>query len=129
MGATIAEQVLDVEFTVTDNDTTTPNVACQFKDVGGNDIDHPVAVIMYLTTDAYGQTLAVDGTDTTEIAIGTDGTILAELSTDIIALVVSETDGDLDMEITVADTKTVYFNLIMPNGEVKICSTALYYTS
>lgn len=129
MGQTLAEQVLDVEFTVSDNDTTTPNVAMQFKDVAGNDVSHPVAVLCYLSTDSAGQTLAVDGTDTTEIAIGTDGTILAELSTNIIALCVSEADGDLDLEITVVDTKTVYFNVVMPNGEVKTCATALYYTS
>lgn len=130
MGQTIAEQVLDVAFTVSDNGTTaTPNIAMQFKDIAGNDISHPVAVICYLTTDSAGQTLAVDSTDTTEIAIGTDGTILAELVTDIMALCVSEADGDLDLEITVVDGKTVYFNVRMPNGEVKTCSTALYYSS
>ena len=129
MGSTISEQVLDVAFTVSDNDTTTPNIAMQFKDVGGNDIDHPVAVVCYLSTDAYGQALAADGTDTTEIAIGTDGTILYEPVTDIAAYCVSETDGDLDLEITVEDGKTVYFNVVMPNGEVKTCATALYYSS
>ena len=129
MGSTISEQVLDVAFTVSDNDTTTPNIAMQFKDVGGNDIDHPVAVVCYLSTDAYGQALAADGTDTTEIAIGTDGTILYEPVTDIAAYCVSETDGDLDLEITVEDGKSVYFNVVMPNGEVKTCATALYYSS
>ena len=129
MGATISEQVLDVTFTVSDNDTATPNIAMQFKDVGGNDIDHPVAVVCYLSTDAYGQALAADGTDTTEIAIGTDGTILYEPVTDIAAYCVSETDGDLDLEITVEDGKSVYFNVVMPNGEVKTCATALYYSS
>jgi len=129
MGQTITEQVLDVAFTVSDNDTTTPNVAMQFKDVGGNDVSHPVAVMCYLTTDSAGQTLAVDATDTTDIAIGTDGTILAELVTDIMAVCVSEADGDLDLEVTVVDGKTVYFNVVMPNGEVKTCATALYYTS
>ncbi len=129
MTQTISTQVLDVEFTVSDNDTTTPNIAMQFKDIGGNDIDHPVAVVCYLSTDAYGQTLALDGTDTTEIAIGTDGTILAELATDIMAVCVSETDGDLDLEITVEDGKKVHFNLVMPNGEVMTCATAMYYSS
>lgn len=129
MGETIAEQVLDVAFTVSDNDTTTPNIAMQFKDIAGNDIDHPVAVTVYLSTDTAGQTLATDGTDTTDIAIGTDGTILAELVTDIMAVCVSEADGDLDIEVTVVDTKSVYVNVVMPNGEVKTCATALYYTS
>ena len=129
MGATISEQVLDVAFTVSDNDTTTPNIAMQFKDVGGNDIDHPVAVVCYLSTDAYGQTLAVDSIDTSQIAIGTDGTILYEPVTDIAAYCVSETDGDLDLVISVVDGKNVYFNVVMPNGEVKTCATALYYSS
>ena len=130
MGQTIAGQVLDVEFTVTSNITTaTPNVAMQFKDVAGNDVSHPVTVNCYLSTDSAGQTLAIDSTDTTEIAIGTDGTILAELAADIMAVCVSESDGDLDLEITVVDGKTVYFNVVMPNGEVKTCATALNYTS
>jgi len=130
MGQTIAGQVLDVEFTVTDNITTaTPNVAMQFKDVAGNDVSHPITVNCYLSTDSAGQTLAIDSTDTTEIAIGTDGTILAELAADIMAVCVSEADGDLDLEITVVDGKTVYFNVVMPNGEVKTCATALNYTS
>lgn len=129
MGQTIAEQVLDVAFTVKDNDTTTPNVAMQFKGVAGNDVSHPICVICYLSTDAAGQTLAIDGTDTTEIAIGTDGTILAEPATDIVLVCVSEADGDLDLEVTVANGKTVYFNVVMPNGEVKTCATALYYTA
>ena len=130
MGQTIAGQVLDVEFTVTDNITTaTPNVAMQFKDVAGNDVSHPITVNCYLSTDSAGQTLAIDSTDTTEIAIGTDGTILAELAADIMAVCVSESDGDLDLEITVVDGKTVYFNVVMPNGEVKTCATALNYTS
>jgi len=130
MGQTIAGQVLDVEFTVTNNITTaTPNVAMQFKDVAGNDVSHPVTVNCYLSTDSAGQTLAIDSTDTTEIAIGTDGTILAELAADIMAVCVSEADGDLDLEVTVVDGKTVYFNVVMPNGEVKTCATALNYTS
>ena len=130
MGQTIAGQVLDVEFTVTNNITTaTPNVAMQFKDVAGNDVSHPITVNCYLSTDSAGQTLAIDSTDTTEIAIGTDGTILAELAADIMAVCVSEADGDLDLEVTVVDSKTVYFNVVMPNGEVKTCATALNYTS
>jgi hypothetical protein len=127
MGQTIAEQVLDVEFTVTDNGSETPNVAMQFQDLAGNDIDHPVAVICYLSSDAAGQTLS--GDDVTEVAIGTDGTLLAELTVNQIGLFVSEADGDLDVEVTVGDTDTAYFNVIMPNGEVKTCATALYYTS
>ena len=71
--------------------------------------------------------MAADGTDTTEIAIGTDGTILYEPVTDIAAYCVSETDGDLDLEITVVDKKTVYFNVVMPNGEVKTSTYILKF--
>lgn len=127
MGQTITEQVLDVEFTVTDNDTTTPNVAMQFVDVGGNDIDHPVCVIIYVSSDTAGQTLS--GGDVTEIAVGTDGTLLGEITANQIGVCVSEADGDLDLEITVGDGDTAYLNVVMPNGEVKTCSTGLYYTS
>jgi hypothetical protein len=129
MGTTLNEQVLDVSFTITDNATETPDVVMQFKDSAGNDIDHPVAVMVYLSTDAYGQTLAVDSTDTSEIAIKTDGTILYEPAADIMVYCVSETDGDLGLTITVITTRTVYVNVVMPNGEVKTCATALTYTA
>jgi hypothetical protein len=101
----------------------------QFKDIAGNDVSHPVAVVIYLSTDSDGQALAVDGTDTSEIAIVSDGAILVEHVADIMALCVSEADGDLDVTITVISTKTVYLNVIMPNGEVKTCATALTYTA
>ncbi len=127
MGQKIATQVVDVAFTVTDNDTETPNVAMQFKDIGGNDISHPVAVMVYVSSDTAGQTLS--GGDVTEIAVGTDGTLLGEITANQIAYCVSESDGDLDLEITVGDGDTAYLNVVMPNGEVKTCSTALYYTS
>jgi len=127
MGQTIAEQVLDVEFTITENGTETPNVAMQFKDLAGNDIDHPVAVICYLSSDTAGQILS--GGDVTEVAIGTNGALLAELTANQIGLFVSEADGDLDVDVTVGNTDTAYFNVIMPNGEVKTCATALHYSS
>ena len=87
MGQTIKEQVLDVEFTVTDNDTTTPNIAMQFKDIAGNDIDHPVCVVCYVSSDTAGQTLS--GGDVTELAIGTDGTLLAEFTANQIGVFVA----------------------------------------
>jgi hypothetical protein len=127
MGQTIAEQVLDVEFTITGNGTETPNVAMQFKDVAGNDIDHPVAVICYLSSDAAGQ--ALSGGDVSDVTAGTDGTLLAELTANQIGLFVSEADGDLDVEVKVGDGATAYFNVIMPNGEVKTCATGLNYTA
>jgi len=127
MGQTIAEQVLDVEFTVSDNDSTTPNIAMQFKDIAGNDIDHPVCVVCYVSSDTAGQ--ALSGGDVTELAIGTDGTLLAELTANQIGVFVSEDDGALDVEVTVGDADTAYWNVVMPNGEVKTCSTGLYYTS
>ena len=129
MGTTLNEQVLDVEFTVTDNATETIDVVIQFLDSAGNDIDHPVAAMVYITTDAHGQTLATNSTDISEIAIKTDGTILFEPSTNVMAYCVSETDGDLGLTITMLTGKTVYVNVVMPNGEVKTHSTALTYTA
>ena len=127
MGQTIKEQVLDVEFTVTDNDSTTPNIAMQFKDIAGNDIDHPVCVVCYVSSDTAGQTLS--GGDVTELAIGTDGTLLAEFTANQIGIFVAESDGDLDVEVTVGEADTAYWNVVMLNGEVKTFSTGLYYTS
>ena len=129
MGRTLNEQVLDVSFTITDNATETIDLAIQFKDIAGNDIDHPVGAMVYITTDAYGQTLATNSTDISEIAIKTDGTILFEPSTNVMAYCVSESDGDLGLTITILTGKTVYVNVVMPNGEVETCATALTYTA
>jgi len=129
-GKTLKELVRDIEFTVTDNDTTTPNIAIQLVDIAGNDCDEAVKLEIYLSTDADGDTLAVDGTDTTEIAVGTNGVILYEPSTDIIIVAKTDTDGQLDLEVTVVDTKSVYVNVVHPTtGEIVTCPTALYYTS
>ena len=129
MGKTIGEQVVDVEITVADNATATPDVSIQFVDIAGNNISHPVFCQVYLTTDAAGQTLAADGTDSTEIAIFTDGAILSEPVVDIMIACVSEADGLLGITPTVVDGKSVYINVVMPNGEVVTHPTVLTWAS
>lgn len=73
------------------------------------------AVGYYLSSDAAGDTLAADPGTT---AIGTDGTILAEHTDDIVGMVLTEADGTFDLDITSVGTPTVYLNVILPSGRV-----------
>lgn len=120
-----AFEALDAAITVVDNEDGTFAVAIQLKGPSGSDLPYSAAVFAYLAKDAAGATLAVDGTDTTEFVIGTDG-LFVELATDISGFLVSEADGDIDVVITVATTKSAYLVLVMPNGRLVISDLMTY---
>jgi hypothetical protein len=86
-----------------------------------------VAVFAYLSTEATGTT--VNGvSSTTELAIGSDGELTA-LITDVLYVLNSETDGDIDVTLgytTGADD--FYLVLILPNGK-KVVSTKFEFTA
>lgn len=114
--------------TVTDNATATPDIAIQFTGGSEEAVKEPIVFDWMICLDANGQGLAADGTDTTEIAIGTDGTILVEDVADIMGRAISEADGDADFTVTVVDGKEVYFIVILPNGKL-VASELLTWAS
>jgi len=74
----------------------------------GSDISARVASLYWLSSDANGDTIASDpGT----LAIGTDGTILVEMTDDLVGLVVCEADGDIDFVLTHSSTSGFYLNI------------------
>ena len=103
-------------------------VAIQLTNTQGGDINHPAGVFFYLSKDADGSTICLDGTDTTSVTIGTDGLFpeIAGYATAVCGHLISEADGDIDMTIVVLTTKIVYLVLVMPNGQLIISSIMTY---
>ncbi len=93
------------------------NVVIQLKNIDGQDMDERAGLAWYLSNDAEGDDLAT--VPTGGIAIGTDG-LLIESVTNAAGLVVSESDGDIDVNITDTGTPTFYFVLVNPNGKLVV---------
>lgn len=116
----------DAEITVGTNTLGVFPVVVQLKGQSGCDMKYSSVIKAYLSTDAAGDILATDSTDTTEMAEGADGTLIKEYTTDIFQCLKSEADGDIDLNITVASGKHAYLNVILPNGRV-VTSTIMSY--
>ncbi|MEN8493528.1 hypothetical protein ABFB50_00880 [Dehalococcoides sp. THU3] len=101
-------------------------VSVQLTGPTGKDLQEARVVKYYLAKDATGDTLCVDGTDTSDITIGTDGTIIAETAADVAGIVKSEADGDIDFVVTVLTTKKAYLVIVLPDGEFVISAEMAY---
>ena len=93
------------------------NVGIQLKD-GADDIAQRASIRAYLSEDANGD--SVIGTAPTSVAIGTDG-----LAIPLVAgkcwLLTSESDGDIDINITLSSgAATYYLVLVMPDGSLVV---------
>jgi hypothetical protein len=99
------------------------NVAIQLKDAAGNDMAISNAIPFYLSGDADGSS---QKTAATSLAIGTDG-LMIEWTSNSSGLLVSESDGDIDMNIGDASgAATYYVVLVMPNGKLVISSVITF---
>jgi len=96
------------------------NVTVQLMDRdNGNEIAERVGFFGYLSDDAYGNSVVSSAPDG-GWAIGTDG-LLIPVVTNKAAKLVTENDGDLDVNITHAGgAKTVYLVLVMPDGQLYV---------
>lgn len=93
------------------------NVAIQLKDADAADLAARGAVHAYLSDDANGDSIVAAAPDG-GVAIGTDG-LAIPLVAGKAFLLVSEADGDVDLNIThAAGAKTAYLILVMPNGKL-----------
>lgn len=101
--------------------TNVVNVAIQLKDGNGADITERRALLAYLSDDANGDSVA--GTAPTTVAIGTDG-VAIPLVAGKCWLLISEADGDIDINVTDAGADTWYLILVLPNGDL-VASNAI----
>lgn len=110
---------LDAVITVGAEAANVINVAIQLVDrLNGNALASRAAVGFYLADDANGDTpstVAPSG----GVAIGTDGAAI-ETVADLAGTLISESDGDIDLDITEAGAKTYYLVLIMPDGKLVV---------
>jgi hypothetical protein len=114
----------DVEMVVGAEAAHVINVALQLKDEAGEDYAARGSVQAYLAADANGDTpntTAPDGVD----VIGTDGLALPIVAGKHFQLV-SESDGDIDLDITESGAATMYLIVILPNGTL-VASEAITF--
>lgn len=101
------------------------NVAVQLQDGNAADLAVRGSVLAYLSDDANGDSIAASAPDG-GWAIGTDG-LLIPLVAGKAAQLVSEADGDIDVNIThAAGALTVYLILVLPTGKL-VASAAITF--
>lgn len=119
--------------TVGEEDANVINVAIQLKDAAGNDLAARGAILAYLSDDANGDSVCATK-PSTDWAIGTDGLLLAMTGgedasdTGLVAHLISESDGDIDIDITNTTADTFYLILVMPDGTL-VASDAITFTT
>lgn len=94
------------------------NVAIQLVDAKGAARAVHGGLLAYLSDDANGNSIVATA-PSGGVAIGTDG-----LAIPLVAgkawLLVSEADGDIDLNITEAGAKTCYLVLVQPDGNLRV---------
>ncbi|QPC81064.1 hypothetical protein G4Y79_15275 [Phototrophicus methaneseepsis] len=109
----------NVEFTVGAESTNSIKVTVQVKDGAGDDVAAPTALWFYLSDDSGGAGVTATAPDG-DIAVGTDGAILAEATADKVFLILSEADGDIDLDIGEAAGGTWYLVAVLPDGHISV---------
>jgi hypothetical protein len=93
------------------------NVGIQLREASGADLASSQAVQAYLSGAADGGTLATAPSG--GVAIGTDG-LAIETIADRAFVLVSENDGDIDLNITHTGAGSFYLVLVLPSGKLAI---------
>lgn len=121
---TLENVVNAVNFTIGSEAANVINVGLQLQDADGADIAVRTAVQAYLSDDADGDSVAATAPDG-NVAIGTDGELIP-LVADKAFTLISEADGDIDLDIGESGADTWYLIVILPNGKL-IASTAITF--
>lgn len=130
--ASVAEiDVLDgavatASFTIGTEAVNVINVGIQLKNADGADLAVRSSVFAYLSDDANGDSIIATA-HSGGAAIGTDGLAIPLVANKAFMLT-SESDGDIDINITETGTKTAYLILRMPNGKL-VASTAITHAA
>lgn len=113
-------------FTIGTEAANVINVGIQLKDGLGQDLNHRCGLKMYLSSDANGDTIEGSGPDSW--AIGTDGILLKDGGDSLISgILISESDGDIDLNMTHVGADTFYLNLVMPGTGKVVTSVAITF--
>ena len=107
--------------------TNVINVGIQLTDSQGADIAIAGHVRAYLSDSSTG--VGIAGTaPATSVAIGTDGAIIVADVAKLAWQLQSETDGDIDLNITETGTDTWYLVVILPDGR-QVVSSAITFAA
>ena len=111
--------LLDAKFTVAAESNDIINVAIQLIDRDNkNDLAERGGIRWYLSDDANGDSIA-SSAPSGGIAIGTDG-VAEETTANKAGFVTSESDGDIDFNITETGDGFFYLAAVMPDGKVMV---------
>lgn len=117
---------LDVDFTIGSEAANVINVGLQLNDAAGTALATRATVLAYLSDDANGDSIAGTAPDG-GWAIGTDGLLIPVVANKA-AVLVSEADGDIDVNITESGTDTWYLIVVLPNGKL-VASAAITFAA
>ena len=120
--------VAGVTFTVGAAHTDTVNVAVQLTDEAGANIANKTHLTFMLFTTAAA-TAFNTLTLTTATAIGTDGTLLLEKTTDELYTVMTDVTGSFDVDLVyTTGAGTLFLGVVLPNGKLAV-STVVTFTA
>ena len=114
----VQDELYTATFTIGTEADNVINVAIQLLDGAGNEMAQRSGIMAYLSDDANGDSITGTG-PSSESAIGTDG-VLGILLAKKIYFLVSESDGDIDIDITETGDTTWYLVLVMPDGHLVV---------
>ena len=117
---------MGVGFTIGDEAADVINVALQLQDADGADLAVRGCVMAYLSDDANGDSIAASA-PSAGVAIGTDGLAIPVVANKAFRLV-SESDGDIDLNIEEAGGATWYLIVVLPNGKL-VASDAITFAA
>lgn len=120
---TIVSAVDGVTFTIGAEGGNSINVGLQLT-LKGEDVAEQVTVDAYLSDDSDGSSIAATAPDG-NVAIGTDG-VLIPIVADKAFKLVSESDGDIDLDIGESAADTFYLVVVLPNGQ-QVISDAITF--
>ena len=113
-----------VTFVIGTEATNVINVGLQLEGILA-DTDFVSTFTCYLSDDAAGVGVSA-AAPSAGIAIGTDGLVIASITANLVLLVESEADGDIDFDIEEVSTGTWYLVVLLPGGG-KIVSGAITF--
>jgi len=104
------------------------NVAVQLKDFEGKDVSESRMIKCYLAKDANGAAILDSSVCPSAFAIGTDGLAIQQVQNRCYDLV-SESDGDIDFNVTWAGSHTCYAIFVDPADGSLTASSVLTFST
>jgi len=116
--------VNNVSFVIGSESSNSINVAIQLKDARNQDIAVRASVFAYLSDDANGDSVAGTAPDG-NVAVGTDG-VLVPVVADKAFQLISEADGDIDLDIGESGVDTWYLVVVLPDGALVVSNAITF---